>query len=140
MRRLFITILILTTIACGAITRDEILQQKIIIKDSATKKPIANVVIKMNDNTIGRTDASGILVHNIANPNEEQSFQLTISHPQYTSISIPITSKAGGGYIAGGVALFLLGIIPGAVSLAVDGGTGTWYTYDKKIELFMSPK
>ena len=140
MKKLFSSILFLSLIGCGAITRKEMMNQKIIIKDSETKKVIADVAVKINNQVIGSTSEKGILRHQVSNPNEEESFQILVQHPKYQDINLDVVAQPGGGYIAGGVALFLLGVIPGVASLAVDGATGTWYTYEKKIVLFMNPK
>ena len=140
MKKLFSAILMLSLIGCGAITRKEMMNQKIIIKDSETKKVIADVTVKIDGQVIGSTSKKGILRHQVSNPNEEESFQILVQHPNYQDINLEVTAQPGGGYIAGEVAFFLLGIVPGVVSLAVDGATGTWYTYEKKIVLNMNPK
>ncbi len=141
MKKLLIsTFILLSLVSCGAITRDDIINQKLVIKDGKTKAPIENVSVRIDGAVVGTTDKKGIVHHSVHNPNSPESFTITISHPNYQDVSIDMIAKPGGGYVVGGVAFFLLGLVPGVVSLAVDGATGTWYTYKKSATLYMNPK
>ncbi len=140
MKNTLLSLFILTLVSCGAITRDDIINQKLTIKDHKTGSPIENVSVKIDGKVVGTTDANGLVYHNVRNPNTSESFSIAISHPEYQDVSINMIAKPGGGYVVGGVAFFLLGLVPGVVSLAVDGATGTWYTYKKSATLYMNSK
>ncbi len=131
--------ILLITAGCGAITRGDILSQQVTVKNMQTKAVISGAQVKMNGTVVGTTGTNGIVVYTVSQPNEAQTLTLEITASGYHPITITLSAKPGGGYIAGDVAFLLLGLVPGVVSLAVDGATGTWYTYEKKVDIFMNP-
>ncbi|MGL4561345.1 MAG: hypothetical protein ACRCV0_03530 [Brevinema sp.] len=144
MKQLFTRILMLfvviTIVSCGAITRKKMFDQKVTIRDSRNDALLDGVVVKLNDKLIGKTDENGVVQFTVQEVDNATNYVLSLEKSGFQPVTVTIYNSPGTGYVGGGAALFLLGLVPGIVSLSVDGATGTWYTFKQVLDIKLNPR
>lgn len=130
--------LLINLVSCGALTRKKMFNQKITIRDSRNDALLEGVVVKIDGKEIGKTNGDGVVKFIVNEVDDEANYVISLEKNGFQPITVTVYNQAGGNYIAGGIAFFLLGLAPGVISLAVDGATGTWYTYKQKLDIKMN--
>ncbi|MGL4524470.1 MAG: hypothetical protein ACRCVN_02960 [Spirochaetia bacterium] len=134
---LFLTIFSL--FSCATIARGTVLNQKLQIKHGVTKKPLDGVQVFVNGQFAGYTDQKGRIIYPVDQTNKPHSYTLALKKTGYADISVQISNKIDGGFVAGNIFLFLLGVVPGIVGLTVDGITDNWYNFKGNLNIPMQP-
>lgn len=114
--------------------------QKLIVKDSESKKRLPNVKVQVDASDIGHTNEKGMITFPVEQKNQSDGYLLTLTVDGYVPVKIKIKNAVNGGYLVGDIALFLLGIVPGVVGLVVDAVTGEWYSYKDNLIIEMHAK
>ena len=130
---------IIGLVSCGAISRKDMFNQKITIKDAKTKDRVQDVQIFVNKELIGVTDEKGQVKFLVSEVNHKSTYDLEVKKDGYASIVLKITNKVGGGYAFMDTIGLVLGLIPGIINLSVDGTTGKWYTFKRRLVLKLRP-
>ncbi|MGL5956509.1 MAG: hypothetical protein ACRC0X_07930 [Brevinema sp.] len=131
--------LVISIVSCGAISRKDIFNQKVTIKDKVSGERLSNVQITVNNEVVGVTDDKGQVVFLVSELNYKSTYDLKITKDNYATINMKIANKVGGGYAFMDSVGLLFGLIPGIINLSVDGVTGEWYTFKKRLVLKMQP-
>lgn len=107
------------------------------ILDAATGQPISRASVTVNTEKMGMTDEQGMITFPVPQSNKADKYLLLLEATGYKTVKTEIPNTLGAGYVVGNVALFLLGLVPGVVGLAVDGVSGRWHTYKDKLVIEM---
>lgn len=137
--RPFILLFTLFMFSCATLIRDNkpMIKQTLTILDGATGQPISRVSVTVNTEKIGMTDKQGMITFPVPQSNKADKYLLLLEAAGYKTVKTEIPNTVGAGYVVGNVALFLLGLVPGVVGLAIDGTSGRWYTYKDKLVIEM---
>lgn len=136
--RIFL-VLSVVLFSCATIMRKDIHTQKLIVKDYITKKGVTDVKVQLNGQNMGTTDKNGFITFPVEQTNKQGGYELVLTGGGYLPLNLKVNNGVNGGYVTGDVALFLLGFIPGLVSLVMDGISGQWWSYKDKIVIEMKP-
>ncbi|MGL5254574.1 MAG: hypothetical protein ACRC9L_06245 [Brevinema sp.] len=127
---------------CGATVRSSqggFVRQTVVARDSSNKK-LEGISVYVNGSLIGQTDAKGNLKHEIAAPIKGDKIKVRLEKEGYIPVEKEIVAVVDGGFITGDIFLGLLGFIPLAISLTVDGVTEGWLAYPRTVTLTLQPK
>ncbi|MGL4388062.1 MAG: hypothetical protein ACRCTJ_01540 [Brevinema sp.] len=138
-KNLMMILLLVNVISCGAITRKKIIDQKVTIRDSRNDALLEGVRVKLDNKIIGTTDTNGEVQFTVQEIDIVSNYVISLEKSGFQPVTVTVHNSPGGAYVGGGAALFLLGVIPGVISLAVDGATGTWYTFKQKLDIKLNP-
>ncbi len=130
---------IIGLVSCGAISRKDMFNQKITIKDAETKDRVQDVQIFVNKELVGVTDEDGKVKFLVSEVNHKSTYDLEVKKDGYISIILKISNKVGGGYAFMDTMGLVLGLVPGIINLSVDGTSGKWYTFKRRLVLKLRP-
>ncbi|MGL4394096.1 MAG: hypothetical protein ACRCS8_02605 [Brevinema sp.] len=139
LKNIIMVLVLMSVVSCGAVIRKKMFDQTITIRDSRNDALLDNVTVKMNGVLIGTTDTNGVVQFSVTEVDEKSSYVIALDRKGFQPVTVTIHNSPGAGYVGGGAALFLAGVIPGIVSLAVDGATGTWYTFKQELDIKLNP-
>ncbi len=154
----------INTIACTkAVDRVDLVEQNIQFLDSATNKKIENVVVQLNNQTIGGIDMLAFMlttefidadgnkgkqkigttsidsiVLNILSQNDTQ-VTLSFVNPSYQTVSVPVKIQ-NGKFALGDSVWFSSQYIPGTVKFMMNQIKGEWLPRRKQINIYMNAK